>query len=675
MAGISSLGVGSGIDIRSLVDQLVAAERQPVASRLNRREAQYQAQLSAFGALKSALNEFRSSADGLSDASAFRVMEASSSNSDAVAVTASAGADASRYDIEVQNLAAAQSLASGAYASDTTVIGGGTLTFRFGTVTTDAAGDVSEFTQNAERGVATVEIDANASLAAIRDAVNEADIGVRASILNDGSGERLVFSAEDSGAANGFVVDVNADAGSSLGDLAFNATTSNLTRTRAGEDAALVVDGLAITRSGNEISDLIDGVTLSLKETTETAASIQISQDTAAVRGKIESFVESFNTLQQQISQIAGYDAEAEVGGILQGDAAVRNIQTTLRRLTTTPVDVLDDRAVRSLADLGITTTRDGTLEIDAEELDEALANSFDEVGALFGVTGLVDGDGFRYESSRSATQPGTYDVSVSALATRASIVGSVALNPSAASPVTIAEGNELQFSIDGTSTAVLSLTAGSYESRDALAAEIQARINGDEALREAGIEVSVGFDAGGALTLTSSRYGSESSVELLQIDATTAAELGLAAGSRDEGSDVAGTINGAAAEGFGRYLTAQSGDAEGLELEITGEVTGDLGSVTFSRGITERLVEALDGYLGDDGLLAASTDGLEAQIEDIADERQDLARRIEQIEARYVAQFTQMDILVAQLNQTSGFLSRQLSGLEALASRAGGSE
>jgi flagellar hook-associated protein 2 len=85
--------------------------------------------------------------------------------------------------------------------------------------------------------------------------------------------------------------------------------------------------------------------------------------------------------------------------------------------------------------------------------------------------------------------------------------------------------------------------------------------------------------------------------------------------------------------------------------------------------------MEALDGYLGDDGLLAASTDGLEAQIEDIAEERQDLARRIEQIEARYVAEFTQMDILVAQLNQTSGFLSRQLSGLEALASRAGGSE
>jgi flagellar hook-associated protein 2 len=675
MAGISSLGVGSGIDIRSLVDQLVAAERQPVASRLNRREAQYQAQLSAFGALKSALNEFRSSADGLSDASAFRVMKASSSNSDAVAVTASAGADASRYDIQVQNLAAAQSLASGAYASDTTVIGGGTLTFRFGTVTTGAAGDVSGFTQNAERGVATVEIDANASLAAVRDAVNEADIGVRASILNDGSGERLVFSAEDSGAANGFVVDVDADTGSSLGDLAFNATTSNLTRTRAGEDAALVVDGLAITRSGNEISDLIDGVTLTLKETTETAASIQISQDTAAVRDKIESFVESFNTLQQQISQIAGYDAEAEVGGILQGDSAVRNIQTTLRRLTTTPVDVLDDRAVRSLADLGITTTRDGTLEIDSDELDEALANSFDEVGALFGVTGLVNGDGFRYESSRSATQPGTYDVSVSALATQASIAGSVALNPSATSPVTIAEGNELQFSIDGTTTGVLSLTAGSYESRDALAAEIQARINGDEALREAGIEVSVGFDAGGALTVSSSRYGSESSVELLQVDATTASELGLAAGDRDEGSDVEGTINGAAAEGFGRYLTAQSGDAEGLKLEITGEVTGDLGSVTFSRGITERLMEALDGYLGDDGLLAASTDGLEAQIEDIAEERQDLARRIEQIEARYVAEFTQMDILVAQLNQTSGFLSRQLSGLEALASRAGGSE
>lgn len=675
MAGISSLGIGSGIDIRSLVDQLVAAERQPVASRLDRREAQYQAQLSAFGALKSALNDFRTSAEGLSDASDFRVMQASSSNEDAITVSASAAADPARYDVQVKGLAAAQSLASGAYASETAVIGGGTLTFRFGTVETDASGDVSSFTQNAERGVATVEIDPNASLAAVRDAVNDADIGVRASILNDGSGERLVFSANDSGAANGFVVEVEADTGSDLGQLAFNTTASNLTRSRAGEDAELVVDGLAITRPSNEISDLIDGVTLTLKETTETAASLQISQDTAAVRGRIESFVESFNTLQQQISRIAGYDAEAEVGGILQGNAAVRSIQSTLRRLVTTPVDVLQNRAVRSLADLGITTTSEGTLEIDDDALDEALENSFEEVGALFGVTGLVDGDGFRYESSRDATEPGTYAVSVSALATRGAVAGDTALNPSASSPLTIAAGNELQLSIDGTETAVLSLTAGDYESRAELAAEIQARINGDDALREAGIEVSVGFDAGGALTITSTRYGSESSVEITRIDADTGTALGLTAGDRGEGTDVVGTINGAEAEGFGRYLTAQGGPAEGLKLEITGEVTGDLGSVTFSRGITDSLVKALDGYLGTDGLLAASTDGLEASIEDIAGERRDLARRIEQVEARYVAQFTQMDILVAQLNQTSSFLATQLSGLEALAERAGGTD
>lgn len=675
MAGISSLGVGSGIDIRSLVDQLVAAERQPVQSRLDRREVQYQSQLSAFGALKSALSEFRTSADGLSDASDFRSMKASSGNADAVSISASAAADPGQYDVQVNALASAQSLASGAFASPSSVLGGGTLTFRFGTVETDVDGAVSSFTQNADRGVATVEIDANASLAAVRDAVNEADIGVRASVLNDGSGERLVFSADDSGAANGFVIDVEADAGSSLGQLAFNAGASNLTRTRAGEDAELVVDGLAITRGSNEISDLIDGVTLTLQETTETASRIQISQDTAAVRGKIEAFVESFNTLQQQISQIAGYDAETEQGGILQGDAAVRSIQSSLRRLVTSPVDVLQNRSVRSLADLGITTTREGTLEIDGDDLDEALANSFEEVGALFGVTGLVDGDGFRYESSRSATEPGTYGVSVSALATRGGIAGNTAIDPSAASPLTLAEGSELQLNIDGTETAVLSLTAGDYESREALAAEIQARINGDDALRDAGIEVSVGFDGGGALTITSARHGSESSVEIVQLDANTAAALGLTAGARGEGTDVVGTINGADAEGFGQYLTAQSGAATGLKLEINGEATGDLGSVTFSRGITDSLVEALDSYLGTDGTLAASTNGLEARIERITEDRGRLDRRIEQVEARYLAQFTAMDIMVAQLNQTGNFLASQLSGLEQLANSAGGGD
>ncbi len=661
MANISSLGVGSGLDVRGLVDQLVAAEREPVENRIARREGAYEAELSAYGALQSALSEFRSSADALSDASDFGTMQASSGDSDAVEVSASAGADPGRYDVQVNTLATSQSLASAGYESQNSVVGGGTLTFRFGDVETDVDGAVSGFTQNEERPVGEVEIDANASLSSVRDAVNDADIGVRASIINDGSGERLVFSADDSGAANGFVVDAQADTDSNLDQPAFNEPATNLTRTRSGQDAELVIDGLTVTRSSNNISDLIDGVTFDLKDTTTTAVDIEISADTAAVRKKIEGFVEAYNTLQQNIEKIAGYDAEMEQGGILQGNSAVRNIDSTLSRVLTAPLDALEGHGVRSLDDLGITTNREGLLEIDDEILDDALENSFDEVGALFGVAGLVEGDGFGYESSRSTTEPGTYDINVSALATQGSITGSTTIEASEGTPLAIVDGNELRFEIDGVRSGVVSLTAGDYDSPEALAAEIQARINGDAALADEGIEVSVGFE-NGALQIASTRYGSDSLIELTDIDADTAIKLGFTAGAQGEGTDVVGTINGAEAEGFGRYLTALSGPAEGLKVDVDGEKTGDLGSVTFSRGITSGLDDALGSYLDGDGIIAAATDGLQSRIDGLADDRDRLNRRIEQIEARYIAQFSAMDAAVAQMNQTSSFLSQQLS-------------
>jgi flagellar hook-associated protein 2 len=682
MAGISSLGIGSGIDVKSLVDQLVAAERKPVQNRLDRKEARYQAELSAFGALKGALSEFQTKVESLSDADAFRVMTATSGNSDAVAVSAGATAEPGAYDIAVNALASSQALASGAFASaDTSVGAGGTLTFRFGTVTTDGSGAVTDFSQNAGRAVQTVDIAPDAtSLTAIRDAVNDADIGVQASVINDGSGERLVFNAADSGADNGFVVEVadddgNDTDGAGLSQLAFNSGAANLERTRAGADAELVVNGLTVTRASNEITDLIDGVTFNLKDTTSAATQISVEQDVASVTQTIKGFVDAYNSLQDTIDQLSGYDPETKKSGTLQGDAAVRTIANSLRRLVTRRLDVLEGRDVRALTDLGITSNRDGKLEIDSAKLDDALADNFDEVGALFGTTGLVDGAGFRYESSRSATSAGDYGVDVTQLAQQATITSTVDLSPSASTPFTVnADNDELTLTVDGVTSGTISLTQGDYTSGAALAAEFQARINGDSNFEDEGITVEVGY-SGNRLTITSSRYGSESDVAVSSVDNTTSASLGLDTSLSDTGVDVAGTVGGVQAEGFGRYLTAENGAAEGLKVEVTGSQTGSLGSVTFSRGITNALSEALDSYLGSDGVLTSTTKSLNNRIDDIGDDRQRLQDRLARIEDRYLAQFNAMDATVARLNQTSSFLTNQLSGLENLAKSGGGTK
>ena len=676
---ISSLGVGSGIDIRGLVDQLVAAERAPVQNRLDRKETQLQAELSAMGSLKGALNDFRTKVQSLSAASDFRVMKASSSKSDAVSVSASSAAHAGRYDVDVNTLATSQSLASQSFSSPAdSVASGGKLTFRFGAVTTDGGGQVTGFNQNADRAVEVVDIPATGtSLTAIRDAVNEAEIGVQASIINDGSGERLVFQAQDAGAANGFVVEVDDDDGNDtdsagLSQLAFNASAAHQAHTREAQDAELTVNGLSVSRSSNVIDDLVEGVTFTLNETTAAAAEVTVASDVSAVRKKIEGFVDGFNALQDQIEQIAGYDAETKQSGVLQGNAAVRTINSNLRQLVTERLDVLGERDVRALVDLGITTNRNGRLEIDSARLDEALADNFDEVGALFGVTGLVDGGGLRYESSRSATTAGEYAVAISQLAEPASVTSTRDLSPSQATPFTIdADNDALTLTVDGVTSDAITLTHGNYSSGAALAAELQARINGDDNFQSEGVSVEVGF-SGNRLVITSSRYGSESQVDIASVDNTTSSTLGLNTTLNDTGVDVAGTIGGAAAEGFGRYLTAQSGSPEGLKLEITGSQTGNLGSVTFSRGITDALEDALDSYLKSDSVLASTTDRLESRIDGIGEDRLRLAQRLSRIEERYVSQFSAMDALVAELNQTGDFLGTQLAALENLSASAG---
>lgn len=681
MAGISSLGVGSGLDIRGLVDQLVAAERAPVQNRLDRREARLQAELSSFGSLKSALNDFRGTVDALSDASDFRVMRASSGNSDAIGVSAADTAQAQSLDVQVNSLAQAQSVASGGFASTTDAVGSGTLTFRFGTVTTDAGGAVTDFAVNGERPVSNIEIPAGANtLEGVRDAVNDAGIGVRASIINDGSAERLVFSADDSGAANGFVVEVADDDGNhtdaaGLSQLAFNTAASNSTRGRAGSDAELVVDGLAVSRASNTVDDLVEGLTLTLKDTTATAVRLDVSQDTGAVRAKIQGFVDGFNALQDQIDQIAGFNSDSGQGAVLQGDATVRTLNSTLRRQITGSLQVLEGRAVRSLADLGITTDNEGRLAIDGAGLDDALENHFDEVGALFGVNGIAEGTGFRFESSRSDTVAGDYAVNVSQLAERAAVQGSAITAPSEISPLTIGAGNDtLSLTVDGIASGEISLTQGDYTSGASLAADLQSRINGSQALQDAGASVAVSFDeAAGTFSITSQRFGSESEVRVNTVDTTTAATLGLDTSLADTGVDVAGTVGGVTGEGFGRFLTPQSGNPAGLKLEITGQSTGALGSVTFSRGLSDALLETLDGYLDSDGLLDLRTEAITDRVEDIGEARADLADRLQRIERRFIDQFSAMDALVGQLQSTQQFLSGQLANLDALSRQSNG--
>jgi flagellar hook-associated protein 2 len=673
---VSATGIGSGLDIEGLVSQLVSAERAPVENRLLRRESALTSELSAFGRLKGALADFQGRLSGLESLSTFTRRSASSSNAGAVSATATASAAAGSYRVVVDQLAEAQSLASGTFASLTDSVGEGTLTFRFGTtdVTPPDPGPESYngFTVNPERASASITIDSsNNTLQGVRDAINAAGAGVSAAIVNDGGGFRLLVSASETGAANSVEISVN-DSGdgnnldnAGLSRLAFNADAANLSQTEAARDALFSINGLSLNSASNTISDAVDGLTLTLRETSASPVTVSVSENRAAVRSAITEFVEGYNAFMQTAGNLTRFDAESGTAGPLQGDFSARSVISQVRSAVTSPAEGATG-AFSSLAEIGITTTASGTLSINASRLDAALQDDLGSVAGVFARAGEATESGVRYLGASSATQVGSFPVTVSQAATRGAFEGSAITAPSLGSPLVIDGSNDsLGLTVDGVSSGSISLTQGSYDSGAALAAELQQRINGDANLAAAGVRVEVSFTADNTLQIRSSRFGSESSVAITSVDTASQASLGLATGNGTDGVDVAGTIGGVAALGSGQTLSGPAGSSiEGLRIEVSGTTLGQRGSILLSRGVADRLDEILAGFVSSTGLLDTRTEGLQGRIDRIGEDREVLNRRMEALESRYRAQFNALDGLLAEIQSTGSFISEQLAGI-----------
>lgn len=662
---ITSLGAGSGIDIDALVTKLVAAEREPVQTRLDRREAEFQAQLSALGSFKSSLANFRTAVTGLTAPAAFQGTGAQSSDPKVVAATARTGAVLGDHLVEVTRLATAHSLAAAPMASTTEPIGvggngTGTLTFRFGTTSYDPdTGIYGGFTPNPAAATGTVVIDAsNNSLAGIRDAVNRADIGVRASIVKDAGGHRLVFAATATGVANGLEISVDETGGDGTDDqglsrLAFNAGAVNLAQTRAAADAALSIDGLAISTASNRLQGVIDGLDIELTGTG--AASLSVTVDRGAATKAVDDFVRAYNGLVDTIRTLTAVDPATGRGSVLTGDATLRSAAGQLHALTLGAVPGIGG-AYRALADIGIgTDPATGKLVKDEARFNRALDQDYAGMGALFGDAGNASDALVHYVSAGQATAIGEHSVQITRMATRGEFRGTPL-----GDPVVITQGvnDRLALAIDGVDAGEISLAPGSY-SGSALAAELQARINGAGTLSARGVAAQVQFEDG-RLTVVSARYGSASTVA---VGGAAAPILGFAGGAALAGVDVAGTIAGEPATGNGQRLTG-TGRVAGLVLEIQGGQTGDRGAVTFTRGIAARLTDFVGQLIGTGDVVGSRTRGLEARIDAIGDQRIQLERRLAAIEQRYRAQFIAMDKLVSQLQNTSSFLTQQLANL-----------
>ena len=390
MASITSLGVGSGIFSNDLVRQLVSAERAPTEQRLNSRQSEAEAQISAFGKIRSALESLKGVAEELNTAENLRAYVGTSSNANVVSATVdSAEANRGSYSLNVMDLAQAQSLASGAFADrDATSVGTGTLTLNVGGVATDITVDT---TNNTLEGLAA--------------SINDAGAGVSAGIVDTGSGYRLVLSSDETGTANSIsvsAVDDDGDNADALGlsQFGFDGTTSNMEETVVAKDARMEINGIEVTRSSNTVEGVVDGVTFNLKSLG--TSSVDVQSDPDEVAGRVQEFVDKFNTLKGEIKRYSGFNDDAGKG-ILSGDATLRGLETDLRQMLVTIPGGLEDSPVRMLADIGISTNPDtGKLDFDQTKFKDQLKAAPDDVAALFAKTDTADGIAERLVTSVS---------------------------------------------------------------------------------------------------------------------------------------------------------------------------------------------------------------------------------------------------------------------------------
>lgn len=396
---ITAGGIGSGLDIDGLVRQLVAAEGQPAISRLDRREANFQGDLSAFGSLKSALNTFLDSVQGLQEREGFMRQRASSSDTELFSATADSTATPGSYLIRVEQIAEAAKVRSGDFTDADTVVGSGTLEI--------AIGAGASFTVNID--------DTNNTLSGIAQAINNAEdnSGISATVINVDGGSRLVLTSDQPGAGNDIYI---AATNSGVGDLT-QLNTANLVTLKPAQSALFFVDEQPVTSDSNSVTGVIQGITLDLKKAdTGVTETLTVSRDNAAVRSRVNTFVESYNKLNETIRQLSSYNPETEQAGALLGDSALRGVQNQLRQALTSAVDGLD---ISTLAELGITTNKDnGALVLDSEKLDDVLTNDFSAVADIFtsenGLANKLEGVLQRY-----AGDDGILDTRTNGLRTR----------------------------------------------------------------------------------------------------------------------------------------------------------------------------------------------------------------------------------------------------------------
>ncbi len=392
--GMTVSGLSTGIDYASLIEQLKQVERVPINSMSSKKSA-YELKNAAYTDLSSKLDALKSAADALRDAVDFGDRSNTVSDEDILTANSSTSATTGHYTLTVTELALSHKFisANGLSAEDATVASGsGEFTFKIG----DSGTEYS------------VDVDSTTTLEEFKDSLNSLDQGLNAIIVSEGSGDtpyRLILSSEDTGADNMIIVTQD---DTNLGFAVNDTDLSSTYHLQDPQDAEINMDGLDVTRDSNTITDLVPGTTLFLhKDAASTSVTLEVSEDRAGISSKISALVSKYNDVVGYINSRNDYDFEKNKGDPLYAEGTARSITTGLSGIISSAVSGLDDD-MKSLAQLGISTNNDGTLELDTSELDDALDENLEKVTSLFIDDSSTEGIAEQiYQYAKSATQSG----------------------------------------------------------------------------------------------------------------------------------------------------------------------------------------------------------------------------------------------------------------------------
>lgn len=374
MATVSSAGLGSGLDVESIVTKLMAIEKKPLTA-LQTQATALDSKISAFGTISSQMSTLNDAIATLALPATWNTKSASSSSATAVSASVSGtGALATSFSLEVSQLARAQSVASSGVTAGSG-FGAGTLSIQLGTW----AGTTPAFTASGAAAM-SVTVAEGDSMSTIAGKINSAGAGVTATVLKDLSGERLLLRSSSTGEATGFRVqstDAAGATGPSLAALSFDNPSGGAgmaaNPVQYGLNAKATLNGVALSSASNTLVDTVPSLTLTLSQVTTAPVDITVANDTFSQTTAITAFVKAYNAMNDMFNQATAYDATTKTGALLQGDSTTTSLQTAMRRLVGA-MSGGSTGTLQRLSDLGISIAKDGGGDLAANSTKLAAA-------------------------------------------------------------------------------------------------------------------------------------------------------------------------------------------------------------------------------------------------------------------------------------------------------------